>query len=396
MTGALGSATRGTVQADSMQAASTSPCGNLYSMFAGLPTNFAYRFNLCFHLRYTTLLMKTNDLDFHLPESQIAQHPSAERDASRMLVLSRADGSMHCDVYRNVGQYLRAGDCLALNDTRVLRARLKGAKDSGGKVEVFLLHERGAGEWEALVRPSAKVKHGARVHFAGGVSAIINESTPEGHRMVQFDTAEVLSILENIGEIPLPPYIHRDTQDASDLRRYQTVYAQTPGAVAAPTAGLHITPEILAGLKAQGVNTAQLTLHVGYGTFKPVTSDDLTTHRVDAEEFDFPEASATALNETRAKGGRIISVGTTTTRVLETQYRDGAFHSGHGLTDKYIYPPYQFQAIDVLQTNFHLPKSSLLALVCAFAGTKLTLAAYNYAVREGFRFYSYGDVMLIL
>lgn len=340
--------------------------------------------------------MDTKELDFHLPESQIAQHPCPERDASRMLVLNRATGEMTVDTYRNIGQYLRPGDCMALNNTRVLRARLKGQKSTGGKVEVFLLHEISPGTWDALVRPSSKIKPGAAVHFAGDITATIGDTTQDGHRTVQFNAPDVLSILESIGEIPLPPYIHRDTQDPGDLRRYQTVYAQTPGAVAAPTAGLHITPEILAGLQAKGINTAYLTLHVGYGTFKPVTSNTLEQHQVDPEEFEFPQATADLLNQTRAQGGRIVAVGTTSTRVLETQYREGRFHSGAGQTGKYIYPPYTYQAVDVLQTNFHLPKSSLLALVCAFAGTGLTLEAYKYAVSQDFRFYSYGDVMLII
>jgi len=340
--------------------------------------------------------MNTSELDFLLPENLIAQHPCAERGASRMLVLNRATGEMRADVYRNIGRYLRPGDCLTLNDTRVLRARLKGQKDSGGKAEVFLLHEITPGEWDALVRPSAKVKPGTVLRFAGGVSATVGETTADGHRKVRFDTPDVLGILEQIGEIPLPPYIHRDAQDPGDLRRYQTVYAQHPGAVAAPTAGLHLSPEILAELEGLGVRRAQLTLHVGYGTFKPVQSDTLEGHRVDAEEFSLGEEAAAQLNKTRAEGGRVVAVGTTTTRVLETQYRSGLYLAGEGLTEKYIYPPYTFGGVDVLQTNFHLPKSSLLALVCAFAGTDLTLAAYNFAVKEGFRFYSYGDVMLIL
>ncbi len=340
--------------------------------------------------------MKTAEIDYDLPGELIAQHPCERRDASRLLVLNRATGEMGEDEYRNVADYLRPGDCMALNNTRVIRARLHGHKDTGGRVEVFLLREETPGLWIALVRPSAKVKPGTVVRFAGGVSAIAGDVLPDGRRRVRFDPPNVLDILESVGEIPLPPYIRRDTPESGDLTRYQTVFAHRPGAVAAPTAGLHFTDEVFAALDAKGVDRAFLTLHVGYGTFKPVATEVLEEHRVDPEEFHFPEETAEKLNAARAAGGRIVSVGTTCTRVLETQFRQGAFVPGAGTTDKYIHPPYAFQGVDILQTNFHLPKSSLLALVCAFAGTELTLKAYRHAVKERFRFYSYGDVMLIL
>ncbi len=340
--------------------------------------------------------MKTADLNYDLPQELIAQHPSERRDASRLLVLNRATGEMHEDAYRNVAGYLRGSDCMALNDTRVIRARLHGHKDTGGHVEVFLLREEQPGQWITLVRPSAKVKPGTVVRFGGGVSAVVGDVLPEGRRRVRFDPADVLQALESVGEVPLPPYIHRDRPESVDLTRYQTVFARQPGAVAAPTAGLHFTDEVFASLDAKGVDRAFLTLHVGYGTFKPVTTEVLEDHRVDPEEFHFPEESAAKLNATRAAGGRVVAVGTTCTRVLETQFQEGAFVAGAGVTDKYICPPHTFRGVDALQTNFHLPKSSLLALVCAFAGTEFTLEAYRYAVRERFRFYSYGDVMLIL
>lgn len=340
--------------------------------------------------------MRTADLDFSLPESQIAQQPLAQRDASRMLVLDRATQTWREDTFNNLPNYLRANDCLVLNDTRVIRARLHGHKDSGGAVEIFLLRELAPGAWAALVRPSAKVKEGARVNLAAGVSAHVLDRLENGQRRVVFDTPDVLGVLEAAGEIPLPPYIHRDTPQSSDLTRYQTVYAAQPGAVAAPTAGLHYTPEVFATLAAKGVQRAHLTLHVGYGTFKPISVDDLALHRVDPETFDFPDATAAALNGTRAAGGRVVAVGTTACRVLETQWREGQFHPGSGETHAYIYPPYTFRGVDVLQTNFHLPKSSLLALVAAFAGAEFVLAAYHHAVTAGFRFYSYGDVMLIV
>ncbi len=340
--------------------------------------------------------MKTAELEYDLPEDLIAQHPSERRDASRLLVLDRATGEMREDEYRNVARHLRGGDCMVLNDTRVIRARLHGQKDTGGRVEVFLLREEEPGQWITLVRPSAKVRPGTVVRFGGGVCAHVGDVLPDGRRRVQFEPADVLAALESVGEIPLPPYIHRDQPEPGDLTRYQTVFARQPGAVAAPTAGLHFTDEVFAALDAKGVDRAFLTLHVGYGTFKPVATEVLEDHRVDPEEFHFPEATAAKLNAARAAGGRIVAVGTTCTRALETQYQGDAFVQGMGVTDKYIYPPHTFRGVDVLQTNFHLPKSSLLALVCAFAGTELIHQAYQYAVRERFRFYSYGDVMLIL
>lgn len=340
--------------------------------------------------------MITADLDYHLPEHLIAQQPCAQRDQSRMLVLNRAEGSIREDVFANVSHYLNRGDCLVLNDTRVIRARLKGNKATGGQVEIFLLHEESPGTWTALVRPSAKVKPGTPVLLAGGVTATAGEVLPEGRRRVHFDVPDVIATLEQIGELPLPPYIHRDTQSDSDLRRYQTVYAQHHGAVAAPTAGLHFTPEVFQTLAAKGVDKTHVTLHVGYGTFKPITVEKLEDHYVDPEEFHVSDAAASQLNATRAASGRIVAIGTTATRTLETQYREGRFHAGEGNTDKYIYPPYAFGGVDVLQTNFHLPKSSLLALVFAFAGRDFVMEAYQHAIREEFRFYSYGDVMLIL
>ncbi|MBX3176482.1 MAG: tRNA preQ1(34) S-adenosylmethionine ribosyltransferase-isomerase QueA [Candidatus Hydrogenedentes bacterium] len=339
--------------------------------------------------------MIIDDLHYDLPERLIAQEPCPERDQSRMLVIDRATGSIREDVFSNVPAYLDPGDCLVLNDTRVIRARLHGQKPTGGRVEIFLLHEEGPGTWTALVRPSAKVRPGTPVSLAGGIVATAGAVLPEGRRRVHFDRPDVLRTLEEIGELPLPPYIHREGHTDSDLRRYQTVYAERPGAVAAPTAGLHFTPEVFAGLAARGVEKTAITLHVGYGTFKPITAERLEHHYVDPEEFHMGEAAAAKLNATRAAGRRVAAVGTTVTRTLETQFREGRYHAGEGVTDKYIYPPYEFQGVDVLQTNFHLPKSSLLALVFAFAGRELTLEAYRYAIAREFRFYSYGDVMLI-
>ncbi len=340
--------------------------------------------------------MKTEELDYELPESLIAQHPAEPRDAARLLVLNRQAKTVRTDVYRNVARYLRRGDCMVVNDTRVIRARLMGRKPTGARIEIFLLHEDAPGVWTALVRPSAKVKPGSKIRLPENIEVEAGEILEEGRRRVRFDRPDVLPLLERAGQIPLPPYIHREAPEARDADRYQTIYAAHPGAVAAPTAGLHFTKDVFTALSEAGVRRAAVTLHVGYGTFKPITAGTLEAHRVDPEDFSMPETTAAVLNETRAQGGRVVAVGTTAARVLETQCRGGRFHAGAGVTDTYIYPPYAFSGVDILQTNFHLPRSSLLALVCAFAGTEFVLEAYRYAVKEAFRFYSYGDVMLIL
>lgn len=341
-------------------------------------------------------VMDTARLDYTLPEHLIAQRPAPERDASRLLVVDRADATFSEDVFSNIGRYLRAGDCLVLNDTRVIRARLRATKPTGGRVELFLLREREPGRWEALVRPSAKIRAGTRVVLRTGMSAEVGDSLVGGRREVWFDRPDVLKVLEAAGEIPLPPYISRDEPDPTDAERYQTVYSRAAGAVAAPTAGLHYTDALLERLDRQGIRRCTLTLHVGYGTFKPITAERLEDHRVDVEEYELGHSAAALLNETRKCGGRIVAVGTTSTRVLESCCRDGRFEPGAGETGLYIYPGYTFRAVDLLQTNFHLPRSSLLALVAAFAGTDLILEAYRYAVSREFRFYSYGDAMLVV
>ena len=249
--------------------------------------------------------MRTDDLDYILPKELIAQHPSERRDESRMLIVDRAAGTIREDVYKKVAAYLNPGDCLCMNNTRVIRARLHGVKPTGGQVEVFLLHEMTPGEWEALVRPSAKVKPGTPVRIADGVNVVVEEVLPRGRRRVRFERPDVLRLLEEIGQIPLPPYIERPEADASDLRRYQTIYASTPGAVAAPTAGLHFTDEVIRSLDERGVGRAELTLHVGYGTFRPIMTEQVEDHVLEAEEFDLSEAAASTLNDTRSKGGRV-------------------------------------------------------------------------------------------
>lgn len=339
--------------------------------------------------------MHISELDYDLPEELIAQHPSKRRDASRLLVVDRATGRMRNDVYRNVAAYLQPGDCMVLNRTRVIRARLRATRPAGGKMELFLLHETKPGEWQALVRPSAKIAPGTRVSI-GPISATIEDRMGDGRRRVLFDNPDVLAILEQTGEVPLPPYIRRPHADPSDAERYQTIYAREPGSVAAPTAGLHFTDEVFASLDAAHVARATLTLHVGYGTFSPIRTDRVEDHVLEPEAFDLPQSAADTLNATRAKKGRIVAVGTTTTRVLETQFKDGAYRAGSGETVHFIYPPYMFRAVDALQTNFHLPRSSLLALVYAFGGADLVREAYRLAIAERFRFYSYGDVMLLV
>jgi len=339
--------------------------------------------------------MNLSELDYELPEALIAQHPAAQRDKSRLLVVDRASRMIQEDVFANIANYFRAGDCIILNETRVIRARLHAARPSGGKAEIFLLHELAPGEWEALVKPSAKILPGTTLRL-GPVRATVEERVGSGRRRVVFNKPDVLKILEQSGEVPLPPYIHRDKDDPNDGERYQTIFAKEPGSVAAPTAGLHYTDAVFAAIAAKGVQRATITLHVGYGTFSPIRAERIEEHTLEPEVFTLPQQTADLINTTRAGGGRVIAVGTTTTRVLESQFRDGKVQAGHGETSHYIYPPYTFRAVDVLQTNFHLPKSSLLALVYAFAGTDLARTAYATAIAKRFRFYSYGDAMLIV
>lgn len=340
--------------------------------------------------------MKTAELQYDLPQELIAQEPAADRAGSRLMILNRANGDIREDVFRNLPGYLRTGDTLVLNDTRVIRARLHAVKPSGGRVEIFLLRELEPGRWEALVRPSARVKPGTVVTITDKVAATVEGEIPPGRRSVRFDTPDVLAMLEAAGEIPLPPYIDRDTEQPFDGTRYQTVYATEPGAVAAPTAGLHFTDELFDELQTAGIDAARLTLHVGYGTFKPIQTDTVEAHSVDPEWYRVAPDTAAMLDATHARGGRVIAVGTTSTRVLETCHWNDTYKPGEGWTNRYIYPPYSFAAVDALITNFHLPASSLLALVCAFAGKELVMRAYAQAIEKRFRFYSYGDAMLIL
>ncbi len=341
--------------------------------------------------------MHLSDFDYHLPESLIAQHPSDRRDGSRLMVVSRATGSIEHFGFADLPDFLATGDCLIVNETKVFPARLKGQKAAtGGSVELLLVRPDTDGVWEALVKPGRRLKEGAEIVFGEDeVTARVEAVLPEGTRLLRFK-GDLQGLIERRGVIPLPPYIERDATE-DDIERYQTVYAKTPGAVAAPTAGLHFTPEILEHSRDKGVDRASVLLHVGPGTFKPVEIEDVTQHRMHAEYYEVGDAAAEKVALAEANGGRVVAVGTTSVRVLESQSStDGTLQIGCGWTDIFIYPGYAFQTVDALVTNFHLPKSTLLMLVSAFAGTEVMKQAYDEAVREGYRFYSYGDAMLIV
>ena len=342
---------------------------------------------------------RTGSYDYHLPESQIAQHPAKKRDQSRMLVLDRETGAFTDRIFRDIVEYIRPEDVLVLNNTKVFPARLVGEREpGGGKAELFLVRPAGDGVWDALARPGRKLRKGARVRFGNELRAEVLDVLDDGKRRVRFDgEGQIDDLIERAGRMPLPPYIRRDEPDPADRERYQTVYAREKGAVAAPTAGLHFTPDILNQLRGQGTTIAEVTLHVGYGTFEPVRVDDLRNHAVASEWIDMPKAAAEAINAARERGGRVIAVGTTSTRTLESAAdKQGRVQPFSGETSLTIRPGYQFRVVDALLTNFHLPKSSLLVLVSAFAGRENVLTAYQHAVEEGYRFYSYGDCMLIV
>ncbi len=352
--------------------------------------------------------MRISDFDFELPEELIAQHPLERRDASRMLVVSRAERRWRDGSFAEFPTELREGDAVVVNNTRVFPARLVGRREpTGGRVELLLVRRRVEFEgetWEVLAKPARRLEAGARVTFGDGrLSAETLAATVDGAgRVVRFQAeGDFNARLEEFGRMPLPPYIKRDSEDLAaaeeDRERYQTVYAAAPGAIAAPTAGLHFTPQVFEELRARGVRRAEVTLHVGYGTFAPVRADDLSEHRVAAERFEISEGAAEEINRTKESGGRVVAVGTTTVRALESAVDEsGRVRAGRGETGLTITPGYRFRAADALLTNFHLPRSSLLVLVSAFAGRGLVLDAYRHAVGAGYRFYSYGDCMLIV
>jgi S-adenosylmethionine:tRNA ribosyltransferase-isomerase len=345
--------------------------------------------------------VQISDFDYELPEELIAQHPLPERDASRMLVVNRENGTLKDEQFLSLPKYLRAGDCLVLNNTKVFPARLIGERvPSGGTTEVLLLREIEPNLWQVLARPARRLRIATRINFGDGrLQATVTAANDDGTRLIQFEPrVNLLNLIAEVGQPPLPPYIKRDdVLRSEDRERYQTVYARETGAIAAPTAGLHFTRKVFQEMKNAGVSIAEITLHVGYGTFEPVRVEDVSQHRVIPERFSVPAGAAEVINGSRAAGGRIIAVGTTTTRALESAASaDRGIRPTTSTADLTITPGYKFRTVDALLTNFHLPRSSLLLLVSAFAGRELTLEAYRHAVSERYRFYSYGDCMLIL
>lgn len=338
--------------------------------------------------------MKLEDLDYALPPELIAQEPAPERTAARLLVVTREPEGLAHETVAALPRLLRAGDLLILNDARVVPARVHGRRPSGGRLELLLLEECGAGEWEALVRGTPRV--GERVHLAEA-SGTWTAALGDGRWRLRLEVpGAVAAWLERVGEVPLPPYIRRPAgPTAADRERYQTTFARVPGAVAAPTAGLHFTPELLGAAEERGIGHATLTLHVGPGTFLPLRGGDLETHRMAPERYALPAATAARIEATRSAGGRVVAVGTTTVRALESAAADGVLRAGDGEAALLIRPGHRFRTVDAVLTNFHLPGTPLLALVAAFAGQPVMAAAYAEAIRRRYRFYSYGDAMLI-
>ena len=339
--------------------------------------------------------MKRTDFSFELPEELIAQTPLERRDGSRLMVLDKQTGAIEHRHFYDLPELLQKGDCLVLNDSRVLPARLLGQRESGGGVELVLLRDLGEGRWECLSRPGKKTRPGTELRFGDGeLTATVEEVTDGGNRIVRFHYEGIfLEVLERLGKMPLPPYIKAELQDAE---RYQTVYSRELGSAAAPTAGLHFTKELLETIAAKGVNIAYVTLHVGLGTFRPVKEEEIEDHPMHAEFCIVPEETARLVTETKRRGGRVIAVGTTSCRTLESFAKpDGGLEPCSGWTDIFIYPGYRFKCIDALVTNFHLPESTLIMLVSALAGREHVLNAYNTAVAERYRFFSFGDAMFI-
>lgn len=339
--------------------------------------------------------MKKSDFDFELPEELIAQTPIQQRDHSRLMHLDKQTGEISHEHFYDLPKFLKKGDCLVLNDSRVLPARLIGCRSTGGSVELVLLRDLGEGRWECLSRPGRKTKPGTELRFGDGeLNATVESVAEGGNRIVKFHYEGIfLEVLERLGKMPLPPYIKEELQDAE---RYQTVYSREIGSAAAPTAGLHFTRELLAQIEAMGVNICYVTLHVGLGTFRPVKEDEIENHEMHSEFCVIPERTARIVTETKKAGGRVIAVGTTSCRSLESFADvDGSLPASSGWTNIFIYPGYQFKCIDALITNFHLPESTLIMLVSALAGREHVLNAYKCAVEERYRFFSFGDAMMI-
>ena len=340
--------------------------------------------------------MKRQDFFYELPEELIAQDPLVDRESSRLLVLDKESGVISHHVFREITDYLSEGDCLVINDTKVLPARLIGSKEgTNAKIEILLLKRRENNIWETLVKPGKKAKPGTRIIFGGGIlTGEVVDVVEEGNRLIQFTYEGIFEeILDQLGQMPLPPYI---THQLEDKNRYQTVYAAHTGSAAAPTAGLHFTPQLLEKIEAQGVEIAKVTLHVGLGTFRPVKVDEITDHHMHSEFYQINEEAAEKINRVKENGKRVICVGTTSCRTVESAAgEDGRLRACSGWTEIFIYPGYQFKVLDCLITNFHLPESTLIMLVSALAGREQVLGAYEEAVRERYRFFSFGDAMLI-
>ena len=342
--------------------------------------------------------MKLSDYNFHLPDELIAQEPLKRRDQSRLLVLDRSDGQIHHLDFVDIVKLIRPADVLIVNETRVFPARLYGVRsDTGGKVEVLLIKQAAEGRWLVMGKPARALQVGRKLTFAGGeLEAEVTARREDGRVELDFAVKDITSILNEIGEIPLPPYICRPPTE-QDEERYQTVFARQQGAIAAPTAGLHFTDVVMEDLRRAGTGIQPILLHVGPGTFEPVRSEDPRCHRIEAEYYEVSFGAAEEINRRRAGGGRAIAVGTTSVRALETAVDErGVVRDLAGWTEAFIYPPYEFGAVDVLITNFHLPQSTLLMLVAAFAGYENLMKAYEEAVRENYRFYSYGDAMMVI
>lgn len=339
--------------------------------------------------------MKTSDFFYNLPEGLIAQTPMEPRNMSRLMVLSKKDGTVSHDHFYDLPKFLKKGDCLVLNDTRVLPARLYGVReDTGAVVEFVLLRHHGNKLWECLAGPGKKAKAGYKFKFSDKLKAEVTEVLEDGNRMIEFNCdGDFFSVLDEVGQMPLPPYIK---EKLMDKERYQTVYSKEAGSAAAPTAGLHFTKEMLNDIKNMGVNIAYVTLHVGLGTFRPVKTDDITDHKMHSEHYYIPEDTAEIISATKKNGGRVICVGTTSCRTVEScAAKYGEIRACSGDTDIFIYPGFNFKCMDALITNFHLPESTLIMLVSAFAGYENTMNAYNIAVKEKYRFFSFGDAMFI-
>ncbi len=341
------------------------------------------------------MMIKRQDYSYFLPEDLIAQHPAEQRDASRLLLLDGTSGAVRHETFSHLPELLSPDDCLVVNNSRVIPARLLGSrKDSGAAVEVLLLRRLAPDRWETIVRPGRKVRVGHELAFIPGrLEGRVDEVLENGNRIISFRFSGLWeTVLDEAGQMPLPPYIH---EQLDDPERYQTVYATRDGSAAAPTAGLHFTPELMDKLRQRGIRIAELTLHVGLGTFRPVQCDDIRDHRMHEEYFELPDDAVRSIQAARQAGGRIVAVGTTSCRVLESVARSGPLVAGSGWTDIFIYPGFHFQVVDRLITNFHLPESTLIMLVSAFAGREHVLAAYEEAIRQRYRFFSFGDAMLV-